>query len=229
MATISSRLCFASTQASWWCHVTPLIPTETPTRFWGVNPKTVHQWFWSPNHQTPREVYPLCFLYDLERVTIVLDRTITKSSNASAWLGQPLSWLGRHGLLLHMYSCSSMPPSLSDPWSDFWPSWPLSPSLRSILHRSQSIGTAHLYLTFSMVVDRLCAPHMHINTVMRHVAHILTPWLVSKLNQSRSSPDNHSSQLDTHKHRAHINHEFTVLGLLPPTWWLVIWVASVYS
>jgi hypothetical protein len=35
-------------------------------------------------------------------VTVILDHPITKSSNASAWLGRPPSWLDQHGLLLNV-------------------------------------------------------------------------------------------------------------------------------
>jgi hypothetical protein len=38
-------------------------------------------------------------------VTVILDRSINKSSSASAWLGQLSSWVCQHGLLLRMYSC----------------------------------------------------------------------------------------------------------------------------
>lgn len=42
---------------------------------------------------------------------------------------------------------------------------------------SQSIGTTHLYLIFSISVDRVCAPYLH-NIAKRHIAHTLMPWLV---------------------------------------------------
>jgi len=96
--------------------------------------------------------------------------------------------------------------------SVFGPTWSLGPSLTSVHHHFQSIGTPRLYLTFSMSVDRLYAPHLHTNTAKRHVAHTLTQWLVSKLNQQiRASPDNHP--LETRHTRAHINLVFAnILG-----------------
>jgi hypothetical protein len=50
-------------------------------------------------------------------------------------------------------------------------------------------------LTFSLFVHRLCDQHLHTNTTKRHVAHALTNWLVSKLNQSL----NHLSTITHHK------------------------------
>lgn len=46
-------------------------------------------------------------------VTVVLDHSITKSSNTSAWLGQPPYWLGQHGHPLHMYTFLLMSPSVT--------------------------------------------------------------------------------------------------------------------
>jgi len=77
-------------------------------------------------------------------VTVILDYTTTKSSSTSARLGQPSSWLGPHGLLLRMYSCLLMSPSVSHPRSVFHPSWFLGPSITSVLHHSRSIGTSYL-------------------------------------------------------------------------------------
>ena len=89
----------------------------------------------------------------------------------------------------------------------FRPSWSLGPSLTSVLYYSQSIGTVRLYSTFSMPVDCLWAPHLHTNIAKRHVAHALTQWLVSKLNQSRSF--SWQSLIKTRHIRAHINLVFT--------------------
>jgi hypothetical protein len=128
-------------------------------------------WFWGPNRQTPLEK---CIYYASSTistsVTVVLDCPITKSSSAFAWLGQPPSWLGQHGLL-HLYSCLLMSPSTRHLWSVFRPSWSLRWSLMSVLHRSQSIGMTRLYLTFSISVDHLCALHLHTNTA-RDMLHI---------------------------------------------------------
>jgi hypothetical protein len=38
----------------WWRHIPPPVPTETPTNFWGLNPKKMfNQWFWGRNHKIP--------------------------------------------------------------------------------------------------------------------------------------------------------------------------------
>jgi hypothetical protein len=84
------------------------------------------------------------------------------------------------------------------PRSIFRPTWFIGPSLVSVLHQSQSIGRVRLYLTFSMAIDRLYAPNLHTNTTKKHVAHTLTLGLVSNSNEAFSSPNNHSTQLDTY-------------------------------
>jgi hypothetical protein len=56
------------------------------------------------------------------------------------------------------------PPSVSHPRSFFRPSRSLGPSLTSTVHRSQSIGMTHLYLTFCICIDRLYVPHLHITS-----------------------------------------------------------------
>jgi hypothetical protein len=125
IATWSPWLSFASMQASWWRHMPPLIPAKTTTRFWCPNSKTIRWWFWDPNHQTPLEKH-ICYASTIStHVIVVLDRPITKSSSAFAWLGQ-------HGLL-RMYSCLLMSSSVSHPRSAFRPSWSLGPSLTSIM------------------------------------------------------------------------------------------------
>jgi hypothetical protein len=86
----------------------------------------------------------------------------------------------------------------------FQTSWSLSPSLTPILHCSSSIDTVRLYLTSTIPVDCLCAPHLHQYSQDTCYTHVLTPWLISKLNQNRPSSDNHSSQI---RHtRTRINH-----------------------
>jgi hypothetical protein len=90
------------------------------------------------------------------------------------------------------------------PRSVLRPSWSHDPSLTPVLHRSQSIGTTRLYLTFSMAVDCMCAPHLHTNTAKRHVAHIHTHTMVSLQTQlkpiiSRQSLITNSTQEGTYQ------------------------------
>jgi hypothetical protein len=53
---------------------------------------------------------------------------------------------------------------------------------QSILHCSSSINTVRLYLTSTMAVDYLYAPHLHQYSQDTCYTHVLTPWLISKLN-----------------------------------------------
>ena len=87
---------------------------RTPTGFWGLNPKTVQAVVLRPKPSN-RSEKRICYASSAlsTRVTVVLDRPITKSSSVSAWLGQPPSWLGQHGQLLLMCSCLLMPLSVS--------------------------------------------------------------------------------------------------------------------
>ena len=161
-----------------------------------------------------RSVYPLCLLHDLDmchRHPRRSDHQVLQRHHLP-WSTAILTWSTRSTphLLLLVDVPKCQPPRLA-----FWPSWSLGPSLTSILRRSQSIGMACLYLTFSMSVNRLRAPHLHTNTTKRHVAHILTQWLVSKLNQRRSSPTITHHTLDTQEHistcvRSKLDHEMLV-------------------
>lgn len=108
-----------------------------------------------------------------------------------------LSWLGQHGLLLHINTCLLMSLSVSHSQLVFEPLSSISPSLTSVLHCSRPIGMTHLYLTFSMAIDHLYASHLHTNT-KRHVSQTLTLGLVSNSTKTLSSSNNLSSQLDTH-------------------------------
>jgi hypothetical protein len=85
-------------------------------------------------------------------VTVIHDHPITKASCASAWHG-------KHSLLLLMCSCWLMSPGVSHHGQS---SGHFGPSSKPRVHPSPfSIhGTTHLYLTFSITVDHLYAPHL---------------------------------------------------------------------
>ena len=74
-------------------------PIEFQLGFGAKAKKNVCRWFSSPNHQTKLEK---CIRYASSmistRVTVILNRPITKSSCDSTWLGQPPSWLGQYVL-----------------------------------------------------------------------------------------------------------------------------------
>jgi hypothetical protein len=202
----SSQLCFASKQASRWCHMPPPAPIRTPTRFWVLNPKNCPPVILRPK---PPNHLEKCIRYVsstiLTHVTVILDHQIIKSSCVFVWLGQLSSWLGQHGLLLLMYSCLLMSPNVLA--TNGQSSGHLGPSVQA-LHPSFTAPNPSVrhfstwpYPCLSTVfVFHTCTPTQPRNM---HVAHTLTQWLVSKLNQSRSSPHNHLSQLYTKG--AHIN------------------------
>jgi hypothetical protein len=178
MAMGSSQLCFASTQASDDATCLLAFPSELQLGFEAQTWETVLLVVLRPkppNLVEKRIRYASSMIST--RVTVILDRSITKFSSASAWLGQAPSWLSQHSLLLYVYSCLSMSSSVSyhDQYSDlaildrvillvdvpkcqqlrsvFRPSWSLSRSLMSILHHFQSIGKTHLYLTYITMVN----------------------------------------------------------------------------
>jgi len=143
-------------------HATPKsILIKLHPRFWGPNPKPSTSGFeaWTTKPSW-RSVFAMPSPLSRHVSSSVLDRPITKSSCASAWLGQPFSWLGQQDTLLHMYTCLLMSPSVNHPWSVFWPPWSLCLSFMSVLHHFWSIGMTCLYLSFSIAVGRLCAPHL---------------------------------------------------------------------
>lgn len=85
-------------------------------------------------------------------VIIVLDRSITSPLAPTLTSTQSTS---PHVLLLVDV------PKYQPPTSNAPAPWSLDPRLTFVLHHSQSIGTAHLYLMFSIAVDRLSLPHLH--------------------------------------------------------------------
>jgi hypothetical protein len=94
-----------------------------------------------------------------------------------------------------IYSCTCRCPQVLATVAGHPASWSLGPSLTSVLHRSQTIGTARLYLTFtspSTIAFELhtCAPQ-----AKRHVAqpNSRQGWFTNST-QDASHVDNHSSQ-----------------------------------
>ena len=111
MATRPSWLSFVSMQALRWCHVLSCSSSEPPPRFW--HPKTVHRWFYGPNHEThSRVAYSIRVPHISTHVTAVLNCPDAKSSSASARLARPSSWLGHHGNS-SMYTCTYRCPQVS--------------------------------------------------------------------------------------------------------------------
>jgi hypothetical protein len=172
-------------QVSWWRHVPPLVPIGIPTGFWGPNPRNHPPMALRSKPPNPLEKYiRYASSMILTRVTVVLDHLITKSSSASAWLGQPLSWLGQHGLLLlcilalvDIAKCQ--PPTVSLPVS-FVP--------RSKPHVRPSPLLVHWHNTSLLDLLHRCRPSQcttpahHKSRDMLH--HTLKAMVSPKLNQS---------------------------------------------
>jgi hypothetical protein len=87
-----------------------------------------------------------------------------------AGLARPPSWLGQHGHS-HVHLRLSMS-QVSVTVASHPASWSLGLSLTSALHRSQSIGTARLYLTFTSPSTTVSELHTCSTQAKRHVAHI---------------------------------------------------------
>jgi hypothetical protein len=181
----SSRLCFASTQASRRRHMPPPVLVGTLTGFWGQNPKTVQYWFWGPNHQTAWRRVSATPPSRSRHVPPSSLTVLTKSSCTSAWLGQPPSWLGQYGLLLRMYSCVLRSQVLATHGQSFRPSWSLGPNFTSVLHHS---GPLHWYDPSLLDLQHVCRPsvcstpaHEHIQEICCTHTHV---WVSCKLNRS---------------------------------------------
>jgi hypothetical protein len=138
--------------------------------FWGLNPAN------SPpvilRDEPPnlaRVAYALCFLFDLNACHHLSLTAWSSSPHAAAWLGQPSSRLGQHGL----YAISTCilacrcPPSVSHPRLVLWPSVPRSKPLRwSFTTLSPSARTRF----------RLSALHPHITRQETCWTTPLTPY-----------------------------------------------------
>ena len=141
----------------------------------------------------------------------VLDHPITKFSNASAWLGQPQSWLGEHNLLLHMYTCLLMSPGLSYPWSVSQSLVPRSkplvhPDLLHI-HRLSLCSTPthhkprnmlHKHHTHAMVCIQTQPKLDHLLTITRHQSTNMgtyQPYVRSKHSETNCGTITNTSEL----------------------------------
>jgi hypothetical protein len=157
-----------------------LFPLELQPSFESQTQKLFTGDFEAQTTKPSGEVYPLHLLHDLDTChshprppdhQVLLRLCLT-------WSTILLTWSTRstppHVLLL-----VDVPKCVSYQRAVFRSSWSLGPSLASVLHRSQSIGTTRLYLTLSMSVDRLCVPHLHTNTTKKHACCTHTHTMVS--------------------------------------------------
>jgi hypothetical protein len=181
MPTSSSPLCFASMQALRWRHLPP------PVSHWNFNqvlrrkPENHPAGDWNNKQNRLEKHIRYASSMILTHVTVILDHPITKSSCTS----------GQYGLL-RMYSCLSMSQvsaimiSLS---TILVPrSMPHVCSSPLLVHRHDTSLLDLLYVRRSS----LCSIPAHWHSQETCCTHILTWWLVSKLNQSQPSLDNHS-------------------------------------
>jgi hypothetical protein len=193
-AASSSRLCFTSTQASRWRHMPPPNPSRTPIGFWGPSPKTVHWWFWGPNNQTSLQKR-ICYAS-----STILTRVID------------YPWPPDHQVLLRLYltwSTRSTPlhvnllvdVSKCQPHTVNLPAT-LVPRSKPYVRSSPLLVQWHDTSLLDLLYDRRlspCSTHAHQHN-QETFAHTLMLGLVSDSNESGSSLDNHSSQLDTYGH-----------------------------
>ena len=94
-----------------------------------------------------------------------------------------------------MYSCTCRCPQVSATAASHPASWSLGPSLTSVLHRSQSIGTTRPYLTFTSPSTTAFEIHTYAPQAKRHVAQPQLTWFTDAILDA-SHVDNHSSQLN---------------------------------
>ena len=69
-----------------------------------------------------------------------------------------------------MYTCACRCPQVSATAASHPASWSLGPSLASALHHSRSVGTARLYLTFTLPLTTVSELHTCASQAKRHVA-----------------------------------------------------------
>jgi hypothetical protein len=123
---------------------------------------------------------------------------------------RPPYWLDRRRL---HHPCTlalvDVPDASHRGWSPT--SWSLDPSLTSALHRSRSISTTHLYLTFSSSSTTASEFHTCIIQAKRHVVHIAfiivglvttqsTLWITLTITHHKTNTQGYLSTLCLHCH-----------------------------
>jgi hypothetical protein len=140
-------------QASRWHHVPPPFPAGTPTGVWGPNLKIVHRYFCGPNHQTV-----------WRRVSTTAPPRSWHVSPSSMTTQSPRPLAPLLDMVNTVYSSSCALAGWCLQVSATMVSLPviLIPRSKPRVHPSPFPihGTTHLYLTFSITVDHLYAPHL---------------------------------------------------------------------
>jgi hypothetical protein len=154
---------FSTMQALRWCHVPP---SDSPRI---LRPK--------PSKPTARGSEADTAKPSWSHISAMSSPRSQRSPSPQAppWLGQPSSWLWSTSSMLHrMYTCLSMSPSASHPWSilSLGPSLHVCPSA-PLVHRHELAWPSPLPLTMSTL--NTCTSQDN-----KHIAHtLLRPWLVS--------------------------------------------------
>jgi len=126
--------------------------------------------FWDPNPwNSPQVAYSIRF----PATRHVSPPPSTDWPAKSSWASldsRPPSWFGQHGHShVHLHSSMSQ---MSATTAGHPASWSVSPSLTSALHRSRSVSTTRLYLTFSSLSTTVSELHIWTPQAKRHVGHI---------------------------------------------------------
>jgi hypothetical protein len=156
---------------------------------------------WGPNHQTPSR--RVCAMPPLRSRHMSPSSSTAWSPSRLAPVLDLVNYRPELVNMVHSFSCdlACWCPQVSATHSQS--SGHLGPSFQASLCPPPLPVHKHGTSLLDLLHPRhssLCSTHLHASTAKGHVAHTLMPWLVSKLNQSRSSLDNHSSQLDTQGH-----------------------------
>jgi hypothetical protein len=184
------------------CDDTTCLLPFSLTRFWGSNPKIV----WpvvlgtKPPNRLEKCIRYASFMIST-CVTDVLNHPITKSSSAFTWLSQPPSWLGQHAVYSSSCDLACWCPQVSATTVNLLAI--LVPRSKPHVHPSLFLVYLHSPSLLDLLHVRwlsLCSTPVHQHSQETCCTHILKPWLVSKLNQSRSSLTNTHHKLDTQGH-----------------------------
>jgi hypothetical protein len=141
----------------------------------------------------------------------------TPSPLSLARLACPPSSLGQH-CHSHVFLHLSMS-QVSATAAGHLAFWSLGPSLTSVLHRSRSIGTARLYLTFSSPSTTASELHTYTTQAKRHVAHLAfamvglvttqpISWITLTITHHKTNTQGYLSTLCSHKpfHKTQFSH-----------------------